>query len=215
MADTVMKLASKKKAMFKHISRSAAYVQGTTFMEVDLGNIRALRQVRKASYTSYIAYAVAQGLKEFPLINSTLGEGEIILKEDVNLGIAVDYEGRLLVPVIKNADQYTAQDIDARIKAFQEKAANNAVSVEDLDGGTFTLTNSGIFGSTFFTPIISYPQSAILGIAGINDKPVVRDGEIVIRPICVFCLSYDHRVIEGSVAVRFLARVKEVLETLA
>jgi pyruvate/2-oxoglutarate dehydrogenase complex dihydrolipoamide acyltransferase (E2) component len=214
VADTVIKITSKKKALFKHISRSAEYVQGTTFMEVDLGNIKELRQIRKASYTSYIAYAAAQGLKEFPLINSTLGEGEIILKGDINLGVALDHEGRLVVPVIKNADQYTAQEIDAQLKSFQEKAANSGMGIEDLEGGTFTLTNSGVFGSSFFTPIINYPQSAILGIAAINDKPVVRNGETVIRPICVFCLSYDHRVIEGSVAVRFLARVKETLETL-
>jgi pyruvate/2-oxoglutarate dehydrogenase complex dihydrolipoamide acyltransferase (E2) component len=214
MSDTVIKITSKKKAMFKHMLRSLEYVQGTTFMEVDLGNIKELRQTRKASYTSYIAYAAAQGLKEFPLINSTLGDGQIILKEDVNLGVALDHEGRLMVPVIKNADRYTALDIDVKLKSFQEKAANNGMGIEDMEGGTFTLTNSGIFGSSFFTPIINYPQSAILGIAAINDKPVVRDGVIVIRPICVFCLSYDHRIIEGSVAVRFLARIKEILETL-
>ena len=213
MADTVVKITSRKKALFKHISRSGEYVQGTTFMEVDLSNIREMRQTRKASYTSYIAYAVAQGLKEFPLLNSTLGDGEIILKGDINLGVALDYEGRLMVPVIKNADQYTAQDIDAKLKSFQEKAANNNMGVEDLEGGTFTLTNSGIFGSSFFTPVINYPQSAILGIAAIADKPAVRGGEIVILPLCNFCLSYDHRIIEGSVAVRFLARVKEILET--
>ena len=210
--DSVQKITGVKKALFSHISKAQQYVQGTTFMEVDLARVRELRAVCKASYTSYIVAAVAQAVKQAPLINSQLAGDRIILKGKINLGVAVDNDGKLLVPVIKEADRYQVQEIDEKIREFRHKAQERKISPDDLSGATFSVTNSGVFGSAFFTPIISYPQSAILGIAGIVDRPVVRDGEIVIRPMCTLCLSYDHRVVEGSVAVKFLADVRDRLQ---
>jgi pyruvate/2-oxoglutarate dehydrogenase complex dihydrolipoamide acyltransferase (E2) component len=210
--DTVLKISGIKRAMFAHISKAKQYVQGTTFMEVDLVRVKELRQTLKASYTSYIVVAVAQAIKDAPLVNSQLDEEQIILKKNINIGVAVDIDGKLIVPVIKDADQLDVSGIDSAIKGFREKAIARKISLEDLSGATFSVSNSGVFGSAFFTPILSFPQSAILGIAGIVDRPVVRDGEIVIRPICMLCLSYDHRVIEGSVAVKFLADIRDRLQ---
>lgn len=212
MEDKVIKLGGKKKLLMRHISKAKEYVQGTTFMEVDMQHVKECRKAVKASYTSYIVHATAQALKDAPLLNTAFVEEQLVQRGNINLGVAVDVDGQLIVPVIKNADQLAVDEIDKKIKELKAKAEENKLTMEDISEGTFTVTNSGVFGSSFFTPIISHPQSAILGIAGIIERPVVREGEIVIRPICTLCLSYDHRIIEGSVAVKFLASVRDLLQ---
>lgn len=212
--DTIQKLSGVKKMMFQHISKAKEYVQGTTFMEVDMLRIKEFRKRCKASYTSYIVHSITKALSNAPLINAQFDGENIIQKKHINIGVAVDSNGKLVVPVILDADRLSIIEIEAKIREFREKIEARKLGPEALQGATFTITNSGVFGSAFFTPIISYPQSAILGIAGIVDKPVVQDGEIVIRPICTLCLSYDHRIIEGSVAVKFLAEVRDILKSL-
>lgn len=212
MEDKVIKLGGKKKLLMRHISKAKEYVQGTTFMEVDMQHVKECRKTVKASYTSYIVHATAQALKDAPLLNTAFVEEQLMQRGNINLGVAVDVDGQLIVPVIKNADQLAVDEIDKKIKELKAKAEENKLTMEDISDGTFTVTNSGVFGSSFFTPVISHPQSAILGIAGIIERPVVREGEIVIRPICTLCLSYDHRIIEGSVAVKFLASVRDLLQ---
>jgi len=202
-----------KKDMFEHMKKAKDYVQGTTFMEVDMGQVNKVRVQHKYSYTSFIAKAVIEALKKYPLINSTFLEGKILINKQINLGIAVDYKNKLFVPVIKNAENLGLEEIASCISKFKEKSERNSLTIDDLEGGTFTLTNSGIFGSSFFVPIINYPQSAILGIGKIIRRPVVYMDKISIRSIMILSLSYDHRIIEGSVAVRFLSDVKENLQT--
>lgn len=211
--DQVLELSAVKKGMFEHMERAKAYVQGTTFMEVDMGHIKELRVQNRQSYTSFVAAAVIRALTNHPLINSVHDNGKIIIKKHINLGVALDNQGKLFVPVIKNAQNMGVKDIEEHIKKFRGKVVANKITMDDLSGGTFTVTNSGIFGSLCFAPVINYPQSAILGMGGIVDRPVVRNNGITIRPIMIISLSYDHRIIEGSVAVKFLAEVKQNLET--
>lgn len=208
----IIELDSVKKSMVEHMELTHSYVKGSTFMDIDLHLVKKARLKNKHSYTSYIAHAVAKSLIKYPLINSTFQDGKIYVNKHINLGIALDNNGKLFVPVIKDANEMEIKDIEERIKLLQEKAKNNRISFDDLSDGTFSLTNSGIFGSLFFSPIINYPQSAIMGIGKIADRAVVYDNAINIRPIMIVSLSYDHRIIEGSIAVKFLASVKEYLE---
>lgn len=208
----VIELDSIKKSMFEHMELTKDYVKGTTFMDVDMHLVKQARANKKHSYTSYIAHAVAKSLVKFPLINSSFQEGKILIKKHINIGVALDNADKLFVPVIKNADKMGISEIEKSINTFKEKAKNNKIDFDDLSNGTFTITNSGIFGSLCFSPIINYPQSAIMGIGKIADRAVVYNNAIYIRPIMIMSLSYDHRIIEGSVAVKFLAAVKEFLE---
>jgi len=210
--DREIELDAVKKGMFEHMERAKNYVQATTFMEVDLRTVKELRQQYRYSYTSYISDAVVKSLKSHPLINSSYQNGKIIIKKNINLGIAMDNKGKLFVPVLKNAENMGVKDIENAIKFFKEKAENNKISIEDLSDGSFTVTNSGIFGSLCFAPVINYPQSAIMGIGKIVERPVVINNGVTIRPIMIISLGYDHRIIEGSAAVKFLAEVKENLE---
>lgn len=208
----VIELDSVKQSMVENMELTKEYVKGTTFMDVDFHEIKELRKIKKHSYTSYIAYAVSRALKKYPLINSTFSNNKIYVNKNINLGVAVDDDGRLYVPVIKNADTLSIEDMEEQIKSYQDKVISDSIAIEDLSDGTFTLTNSGIFGSLTFSPVMNYPQSGILGMGKIADKPVALNNEIVIRPIMIMSLSYDHRIIAGSVAVKFLALVKEMLE---
>lgn len=208
----IKKIEGIKKVMFEHMEKAKEYVHATTFMEVDMKKIKDIRRQHKYSYTSFITYAVINALKNHLLINSTYDSGEIHISKHINVGIALDNKGDLIVPVLKQADNMTVEEIENRIRQFEEKAKSGSIKIEDLSEGTFTITNSGVFGSYFFAPVINYPQSAILGIGQIKDMPVVIDEEIVIRPIVIFSLSYDHRIIEGSLAVNFLSQVRKNLE---
>jgi 2-oxoglutarate dehydrogenase E2 component (dihydrolipoamide succinyltransferase) len=184
----------------------------TTFMEVDVTEMMVLRRESNVTVTSYIARAVVEGLKEYPALNSSLLDENIIIKYYINLGIAVDLEEGLVVPVIHNVQDKNLIQIAKELSELTQKAHDGKLSRENLEGGTFTITNSGVLGSSFFTPIINYPEGAILGMGKIERKPVVVGEEIVIRQMMYLAVTYDHRIIDGGSAVRFLKSVKNHLE---
>ncbi|HRQ15244.1 MAG TPA: 2-oxoglutarate dehydrogenase complex dihydrolipoyllysine-residue succinyltransferase, partial [Promineifilum sp.] len=194
----------------------------TTFNEVDMGAVMDLRSRRqeafvkrhgvKLGFTSFFVKAVIGGLKAFPRLNAEIQDDEIVLKHYYDIGIAVGAEEGLVVPVIRDADRKSFAQIEAEVRDFAEKSRNGTLSLEDLRGGTFTITNGGVFGSMLSTPILNPPQVGILGLHNIQERPVVRDGEIVIRSMMYLALSYDHRIVDGREAVQFLVRVKQLIE---
>ena len=166
----------------------------------------------KLTYTPFFVRAAVEAIKEIPVINSSVDGTNIIYKRDVNVGIAVALETGLIVPVIKRADEKNFLGIARAVQDLAERARNKRLSVEDVQGGTFTITNPGSFGGLFGLPIINQPQVAILGVGAIEKRPVVRDDAIAIRSMAYLSLSYDHRVIDGAVAEKFLGRIKQILE---
>ena len=184
----------------------------TTVAEVDMSAAVELRRTTSATYTAIVVKAVAMALRQFPIVNSTFSEKGIVLKKQINIGVAVAIEDGLVVPVIRQADAKSLGEINQELDAVASRARAGELTPGDMAGGTFTVTNSGVFGSLLFTPIINYPQSATLGMGKVMDTPIARDGQVVIRPMMFLCLSYDHRVMDGAVAVRFLQQVKEHLE---
>lgn len=202
-----------------HSVHTAAHV--TTFEDLDLTALAEYRNAAKAEFRAtyganltflpFIVKAVCVGLKEFPKMNASLTDDEIILKNYYNIGIAVAREDGLIVPVIKDADRKTVVELAVEIAQLGEKARSGRLVPEDVSGGTFSLTNAGMFGATASTPIIAQPQVAILGIHAIAKRPWVVDSEIVVRDISTFGLSFDHRLIDGHTAVQFLHRVHQML----
>ncbi len=190
--------------------RTAADV--TTVMDVDMGPIVAIRASTKYSYTAYVAWAAAQALREFPLLNAWVAEDQIIVKSSVHMGVAVAIEGALVVPVVRHAERMSVGEIDQEINALGVKARAGQLTPDDMKGSTFTLTNSGVFGSLFFTPIINLPEVAVLGMGKVAASPVVRQGQVVASMVMYLCLSYDHRAVDGATAVQFLQAVKNRLE---
>jgi 2-oxoglutarate dehydrogenase E2 component (dihydrolipoamide succinyltransferase) len=186
----------------------------TTILDVDVSEIAAARKGSGASYTAYVAWAAAQSLLEFPILNASLLGEEIHVWKGVDLGVAVALDHGLVVPVIRGADAKTVEQISGEVDAAAARARDGDVMPSELTGGTFTVTNSGSLGSLMFTPIINQPEVAILGMGKVADTPVVRDGEVVVRKVMYLCLSYDHRVVEGADAVRFLGAVKRRLEQI-
>ena len=194
----------------------------TTFNEVDMSSIMNLRSKYKENFKekfevnlgfmSFFAKAVTKAANEFPHVNSLIDGDKIISYKYVDLGIAVSAPKGLMVPVLRNAEKMTFSQIELNIKRLAIKARDNKLSIEEMQGGTFTITNGGVFGSMLSTPIINPPQSAILGMHNIVERPVVVDGEITIRPIMYVALSYDHRIIDGKESVGFLYNIKEALE---
>lgn len=194
----------------------------TTFNEVDLSAIVELRQRYKdkfkeeygvgLGFMSFFVKACVQALKAFPLVNARIDGSDVVYPNYWNIGIAVSTEKGLMVPVLRDADRMSFMDIERAIIEMANKARDGKISVTDLQGGTFTITNGGVFGSLLSTPILNPPQSAILGMHTIQKRPVVRDDQIVIRPMMYVALTYDHRLIDGREAVLFLVRVKEFLE---
>lgn len=194
----------------------------TTFNEVDLTNVKALRKEYqekfvekygvKLGYMSLFAKACAQALLEKPDVNAHIDGNEFIYHDYVDISIAISTPTGLVVPPIKNVESLGFHEIELAIKDLAVKARNGTLSLDEMKGGTFTITNGGIFGSMMSTPILNEPQSAILGMHSIIDRPVAIDGEIKIRPMMYLAMSYDHRVIDGSTSVTFLVRVKELLE---
>ncbi len=194
----------------------------TTFNEVDMSGIMSMRkenqedfQARygiKLGFMSFFVKACVVGLKLFPAINAEIEGQEIIYKNYYNISFAVGTEKGLVVPVLKNADEMSFADIEKEIKNLSEKAKNNSLVIEDLQGGTFTISNGGVYGSMLSTPILNPPQSGVLGMHNIVERPVVQDNEIKIKPIMYLALSYDHRIIDGKDSVSFLKTVKENLE---
>ncbi|MBX3065895.1 MAG: 2-oxoglutarate dehydrogenase complex dihydrolipoyllysine-residue succinyltransferase [Anaerolineae bacterium] len=196
----------------------------TTFNEVDMSAIQSFRSKYKDTFKekhnvnlgmmSFFVKAVVGALKQFPRLNAEIQGDDMILKHYYDIGIAVGAEEGLVVPVLRDADRMTFAEIEATIKRFATQANDGTLSLEDLRGGTFTITNGGIFGSMLSTPILNAPQVGILGMHKIEQRPVVVDNQIVIRPMMYVALSYDHRIVDGSESVRFLVRVKELLEDL-
>ncbi len=194
----------------------------TTFNEVDMGAVMDLRRRRNEAFqaryglklgiTSFFVKATLSGLRAFPRLNAEIQGDEIVLKHFYDIGVAVGAEEGLVVPVIRDADRLPFAQIEWQIKDFAAKAERNTLSVEDLRGGTFTITNGGVFGSLLSTPILSLPQVGILGLHKIEDRPVVKKGEIIIRPMMYVALSYDHRIVDGREAVQFLVHIKELIE---
>lgn len=190
--------------------RTAADV--TTVVDVDMTEVAGLRKGSGLSYTAYVAWATAQALREFPILNASLDGDRILVKKDIHLGVAVALQSGLVVPVIRRAGRKSVAEIFQEIETLAERARDGTLGAEDLTGSTFTITNSGAFGSLWFTPIINQPEVAILGMGKVADTPVVREGQIVVRKVMYLCLSYDHRVVDGAPAVQFLQAVKRRLE---
>ena len=184
----------------------------TTVVDVDMTEVTALRKGSGLSYTAYVLWATAQALREFPILNASLDGDRILVKRDIHLGVAMALERGLVVPVIRLADRRTVAEISREMDELATRARDGQLGPEDLTGSTFTVTNSGAFGSLLFTPIINQPEVAILGMGKVADTPVVREGAIVARKMMYLCLSYDHRVVDGAPAVQFLQAVKRRLE---
>lgn len=194
----------------------------TTFNEVDMSAVMNLRKRTKDSFIathgvglgfmSFFTKAVVGALKQFPAVNAELQGDELVYKRYFDIGIAVGVEDGLVVPVIRDADKLSFAGIESTIKVLADKAKKNALGIGDMTGGSFTITNGGVYGSLMSTPILNYPQVGILGLHSIKERPVVVDGQIVIRPMMYIALSYDHRVIDGGTAVRFLVKVKDLIE---
>lgn len=194
----------------------------TTFSEADLSRLQALRAKHQESFRqrhgvklglmSFFVKAVIEALREYPLVNARLEEDTIVQQHFYDIGIAISAEKGLVVPVLRDADRLHFAEIEQAIIDFSDKISNNRLGVTDLKGGTFTITNGGVFGSLLSTPLLNPPQCAVLGMHAIQQRPVVRDGEIVIRPMMYLALSYDHRLIDGREAVGFLRRVCAYVE---
>ena len=194
----------------------------TTFNEVDMTNVTEMRKENqddfqnrygiKLGFMSFFVKACVVALKNFPAINAEIDGEEIIYKNYYNISFAVGTDKGLVVPVLKNADELSFADIEKNIKLISEKARDGKLTIEDLQGGTFTISNGGVYGSMLSTPILNLPQSGVLGMHNIIDRPIVVNGEIKIRPIMYLALSYDHRIIDGKESVSFLKMIKENLE---
>ena len=184
----------------------------TTVMDVDMGPVISHRSTTKFSFTAYVTWATAKALREFPILNSWLVEDRILVKRPVHLGVAVAIEGALVVPVLRNADLKSIGEIDQEINQMGIKARAGQLTPDDMKGSTFTVTNSGVFGSLLFTPIINLPEVAVLGMGKVADTPVVRQSQVVAGKVMYLCLSYDHRAVDGATAVQFLQAVKNHLE---
>ena len=194
----------------------------TTFNEVDMTNVVEMRKENqedfkkryevKLGFMSFFVKACIVALKNFPAVNAEIESNEIVYKNYYNISFAVGTDKGLVVPVLKNADELSFADIEKKIKEISDKARDGKLTIEDLQGGTFTISNGGVYGSMLSTPILNLPQSGVLGMHNIVDRPMVIDGEIKIRPMMYLALSYDHRLIDGKDSVSFLKMVKENLE---
>lgn len=194
----------------------------TTFNEVDMKAVMDLRAEYKEKFEkdhevrlgfmSFFVKAAAEALKRFPVVNASIDGGDIVYHGFYDIGVAVSSSRGLVVPILRDADQMSYATVESTIRDLGKRAQTGKVTMDEMTGGTFTITNGGVFGSKLSTPILNPPQSAILGMHATNDKPVVVDGEIVIRPIMELALSYDHRVVDGRDAVLFLRTIKELLE---
>lgn len=212
----------RKKIAERLVSVKNSSAMLTTFNEVDMSAVMHLRAKHakefaevhgvKLSYMSFFTLAVSLALKEFPMVNSRIDEDDIVSPDYQDVGIAVSTPKGLMVPVLRNVQSMSLPDIEKNIALAATKARSGKLSPEDMSGGTFTITNGGVFGSMLSTPIINPPQSGILGMHNIVERPIVKDGQIVVAPIMYVALSYDHRIIDGRDSVGFLAAVKKYIE---
>ena len=183
-----------------------------TFFEADFSQIAKFREGKSVTYLPFVISAVSRAIKEMPILNSSWGDQGITKKKDIHLGIAVAVEDGLLVPVIRHADQKRLMQLSKDVAELAERARHKKLNPDEVQGGTFTITNHGGFGSLFSTPIIHQPQIAILGVGAVQKRPVVINDAIAIRPMCYLSLSFDHRVIDGATADQFMSKVKSYLE---
>jgi 2-oxoglutarate dehydrogenase E2 component (dihydrolipoamide succinyltransferase) len=200
--------------------RTAAML--TTFNEVDLSQVMALRKRHKERFMekygvslglmSFFSRATIIALQDQPAVNASIDGDDILYHDYVNLGIAVSSERGLMVPIVHDAQSLSMSGVEAEIKRLALAARDNKLTLDELSGGTFTITNGGVFGSMMSTPILTPPQTGILGMHAIKERPIAVDGEVVIRPMMYLALTYDHRVVDGEQSVRFLVRIKELLE---
>jgi 2-oxoglutarate dehydrogenase complex dihydrolipoamide succinyltransferase (E2) component len=212
-AEEILPLTSMRKTIAERMlasRRTSAHV--ATFFEADLSGLGAFRAEQGLTYLPFIIHAVTRALKDVPIVNSSWGENGIVLKRHVDMGIAVALEEGLLVPVIRNADRKGLKQLSKEVADLAERARAKRLNPEEVQGGTFTITNHGGMGSLFSTPIIHQPQIAILGVGAVQKRPVVVNDGIAIRPMCYLSLSFDHRVIDGATADQFMSKVKEYLE---
>jgi 2-oxoglutarate dehydrogenase E2 component (dihydrolipoamide succinyltransferase) len=224
--DRIEPLSMMRKKIAQHMvlsKQTSAHV--TTVFEVDFTNIDKLRRRHKDSYAErgakltflpFVIQAVVNGLREFPVINASMDESSVTYHRDLNIGIAVALDWGLIVPVVKNADEKNIVGLSKAINDLGDRARTKKLSPDDVQGGTFTITNPGIYGGLFGTPIINQPQVAILGVGGVKKRPVVvetKEGDVIaIRSMCILALTFDHRLIDGAVADQFMARVREFIE---
>ena len=205
--------------------RTSAHV--TSFMEIDLTRVAGIRARKRAefeaangqklTYLPFIISSVVKGIQAFPIMNSSVAGRDVIYRKPINIGIAVALDWGLIVPVLKNADEKNILGIARGISDLGERARTKKLTPEDVQGGTFTITNPGVYGGLWGTPIISQPQVAILGVGGVHKRPVVIEGEdgdsIAIRSMCILTLTFDHRLIDGAIADQFMAHVKSLIES--
>ncbi len=219
-------LSVMRKKIAQHMvlsKQTSAHV--TTVFEVDFTNIDKLRRQYKDAYAErgtkltflpFVIQAIVAGLREFPIINASMDESSVIYHRDLNIGIAVALDWGLIVPVVKNADEKNILGLSKMINDLGERARTKKLSPDDVQGGTFTITNPGIYGGLFGTPIINQPQVAILGVGGVKKRPVVvetKEGDVIaIRSMCILSLTFDHRLIDGAIADQFMARIRAIIE---
>jgi 2-oxoglutarate dehydrogenase E2 component (dihydrolipoamide succinyltransferase) len=194
----------------------------TTFNEVDMSAVMALRNQYKdvfekrhgvkLGFMSFFVKAAVAALKEIPAVNAEIDGEDLVYKNHYDIGVAVGTEKGLVVPVVRDVDQMNLAEIEAAIAGYGKKARDGQLSIEDMQGGTFTISNGGVYGSLMSTPILNAPQSGILGMHKIQERPVVVNGQVVVRPMMYLALSYDHRVVDGKEAVTFLVRLKDAVE---
>jgi 2-oxoglutarate dehydrogenase E2 component (dihydrolipoamide succinyltransferase) len=221
--ETREKMSTRRKRIAENLLQSQhATAHLTTFNEIDMSAINALREKYKEkvekehgvklTFMPFFVRAACQALKQFPMVNAQIDSDTIIYKHYVNMGIAVASEQGLVVPNVKDADRKGTIELSREISEVAKRARDGKLTMDDLTGGTFTITNGGVFGSLISTPIINYPQVGILGLHKTQDRPVALNGQVVIRPMMYIALSYDHRIVDGQQAVLFLVRVKELVE---
>ena len=204
------------------VEAQSAAAMLTTFNEIDMSAVQSLRERHKEEFkerhgvslglTSFFVRAAIGALREFPRINAEIQGDEMVLKHYYDIGIAVGASEGLVVPVLRDADRLSFAEIETKVREFAKAAEDGTLSLADLKGGTFTITNGGVFGSLFSTPILNPPQVGILGLHAIKDRPMAVDKQVAIRPVMYIALTYDHRIVDGAEAVQFLVRVKQLVE---
>src|ERR1700693_5845398 len=221
--ETREKMSTRRKRIAENLLQSQhATAHLTTFNEIDMSALNALRDRYKEkvekehgvklTFMPFFVRAACQALKQFPMVNAQIDGDTIVYKHYVNMGIAVASEQGLVVPNVKDADRKGLLEVSREISEVAKRARDGKLTMDDLTGGTFTITNGGVFGSLISTPIINYPQVGILGLHKTQDRPIAVNGQVVIRPMMYVALSYDHRIVDGQQAVLFLVRVKELVE---
>ena len=212
--DQLVPLTAMRKTIAERMVRSRQIsAHAVTFFEVDFSGVAKVREGRELTYLPFVINGVTRAMKDFPILNSSWGEQGILLKQEIHMGIAVALEDGLLVPVVRHADRKGVMQLAKEAADLAERARTKRLNPEEVQGGTFTITNHGGTGSLFSTPIIHQPQIAILGVGAVQKRAIVLNDAIAIRPMGYLSLSFDHRVIDGATADRFMSKVKEHLET--